>query len=220
MDELKYTLITDGSSDKTLMNIIQWLLDDLYPQLSCNGSFADFRRLLNPPSSGEVLKRINEAANLYPFDILFYHRDAEKNEKNIIKKRKEEILGKIDKLLASKVVCVVPITMMETWLLIDRDAIKKAAGNRNYLEDIDLPAFKKLESLVKPKEVLQELLGKTSGLKGRRLKTFNVHRAVHLVAENIKDYSPLRELTAFNEFENDLKMAVRRLQNSKNRLGG
>jgi hypothetical protein len=31
---------------------------------------------------------------------------------------------------------------------------------------------------------------------------------VHLVAENIKDYSPLRELSAFREFEKDLKTAV------------
>ena len=29
MELLRYTLIADGSSDKTLMNIIKWLLDDL-----------------------------------------------------------------------------------------------------------------------------------------------------------------------------------------------
>ena len=97
---------------------------------------------------------------------------------------------------------------METWLLINADAIKKAAGNRNYTGNIDLPVLKNLESLPKPKEMLHELLKETSGLKGRRLKNFNVHRAVHLVAENIKDYSPLRELPAFREFEKDLKAAV------------
>ena len=208
MNELKYTLITDGSSDKTLMNIIQWLFDDLYPQLPCTGSCADLRKIINPPSVGDVLKRIHEAGNLYPFDILFYHRDAEKNDKDIIKKRKEEILGKIDNRLASKVVCVVPITMMETWLLINQDAIKKAAGNRNYTGIIDFPVLSKLESIKDPKTILHQTLLMTSGLKGRRLKTFNVHQAVHLVAENIKDYSPLKKLLAFREFENDLKTAV------------
>lgn len=205
MKSLKYTLLTDGSSDKALLNIIKWLLDDLYPQLPNDGSFADFRHIPNPPQIGDVVQRMNCTQNFYPFDILFYHRDAEKFDVNT---RKKEILKQVDPMLYSKIVCVVPVRMMETWLLINVDAIKKASGNRNYANDIDLPAIKKLESLAKPKEMLHELIEKTSGLKGRRLKTFNVHGAVHLVAENIKDYSPLRELPAFREFEKDLRIAV------------
>jgi len=211
MDELRYTLLTDGSSDKTLMNIIQWSLDDIYPRLPCVGKFADLRLLKNPPSAGDVVQRINFAENLYPFDILFYHRDAEYFEKDVIQKRKNEIFSKIDEQLASKVVCVVPVTMMETWLLFDRDAIKKASGNRNYTGSIDLPALSRLESIKDTKSILHQKLLKTSGLKGRREKMFHVHQAVHLVAENIKDYKPLRELSAFREFENDLKIAVYKL---------
>ncbi len=205
MESLKYTLLTDGSSDKILLNVIKWLFDDLYPQLPCDGSFADFRQISFPPQTGDVIQRVKCAGSYYPFDILFYHRDAEKLDACI---RKKEILKLVDQNLSSKIVCVIPVRMMETWLLINEDAIKKAAGNRNYKENIDLPVLRKLESLAKPKEILHELLEKTSGLKGRRLKTFNVHYAVHLVAENIKDYSPLRELAAFREFENDLKVAV------------
>jgi len=208
MDELKYTLLTDGSSDKTLLNIIQWLLNDLYPKLPCHGNYADLRNMKNPPPQGDVVQRIKFAEELYPFDILFYHRDAENFDRHIIKKRKDEILGKIDERLATKVVCVVPVTMMETWLLINEDAIRKASGNRNYAGIVDLPVLSRLETIKDPKMLLHQTLSKTSGLKGRRLKWFNVHHAVHLVAENIKDYSPLRELSAFREFENDLKTAV------------
>ncbi len=208
MGTLKYTLISDGSSDKTLLRIIRWSLLDLYPELSCKGSFADFRYLKNPPQTGDIVERVKKANEYYPFDILFYHRDAETTDKNIIKKRKEEVFGCIASEPASNIVCVVPITMMETWLLIDREAIKKAAGNRNYAGEIDLPALSKLESVKDPKTKLHHILETTSGLKGRRLKTFNVHSAVHLVAENIKDFSPLRELAAFREFENDLKVAI------------
>jgi len=190
------------------MNIINWLLNDIYPQLPCNGNFADLRYLSSPPPVSNIIQRIKEAKNIYPYDILFYHRDAEGFDKNIIKKRKDEIIGKVDAQIASKIVCVVPITMMETWLLIDRDAIKKAAGNRNFTGIIDLPALSRLEYENDSKSLLHNVLLSTSGLKGRRKKTFNVHYAVHLVAENIKDYSPLRELSAFRDFENDMKTAV------------
>jgi hypothetical protein len=211
MIELRYTLLTDGSSDKTLMNIIKWVLDDIYPKLPCHGSFADLRPLPNPPPFGNVIQRIKRAEELYPFDILFYHRDAENNDNNIIKKRKDEIFGKIDAQLASKIVCVVPITMMETWLLIDRDAIKKASGNRNYSDAVVLPAISKLEKIKDPKKELHQILKTCSNLKGRREKMFNEDSAVHLVAEYINDYSPLRQLSAFKEFEQDLKIAVSKL---------
>jgi hypothetical protein len=52
---------------------------------------------------------------------------------------------------------------------------------------------------------LHDLLKKASGLKGRNLKRFNVDKAVHLVVENIEDFSPLRKLEAFKIFETDLK---------------
>jgi len=205
MELLKYTLLTDGSSDRTLLNIIKWLFDDLYPQLPCDGSFADFRHIPNPPQIGDVAHRIYYAQSIYPFDILFYHRDGEKFD---VTSRKNEILKQITPQLLPKIVCVIPVRMMETWLLINSDAIKKASGNRNYPGNIDVPILKNLESLINPKERLHDLIKTTSGLRHRRLKTLNIHYAVHLVAEYIKDYSPLRELPAFREFENDLKMAV------------
>ncbi len=51
MKDLKYTLIADGSSDKTLLRIIKWVLDDLYPKLPNQGVFADFRGLPDPPKT-------------------------------------------------------------------------------------------------------------------------------------------------------------------------
>ena len=65
MNELRYTLLADGSSDKTLMFIIQWLLNDRYPLLSCNGSFADLRQLKNPPQAGDVMQRIKEVVDSF-----------------------------------------------------------------------------------------------------------------------------------------------------------
>jgi hypothetical protein len=98
--------------------------------------------------------------------------------------------------------------MTEAWLLIDETAIKRAAGNRNYKENLSLPNINSLEANTQPKEILQEILRKASGLKGRRLKNFNANQATQLVAENIKDYSKLRSLAAFKEFEFTCKTKV------------
>ncbi len=208
MNTLKYTLIGDGSSDKALMSIIKWLLDDLYPKLPNSGVFADFRRLTNPPKKGDIANQIKCASDYYQYDILFYHRDAERNDDNIIEERKKEIASKMDKQNFAKVVCVIPVVMMESWLLFDEIAIKKAAGNRNYKGKLSLPQINKLESIKNSKELLHNLLIDASGKKRSNGKGVNVNYAVHLVAENIYNYNPLRSLQSFKIFEQDLKTAV------------
>jgi hypothetical protein len=89
-----------------------------------------------------------------------------------------------------------------------RNSHQKASGNRNYKEPISLPSLKALEKENNPKELLHRLLREACGLKGRSLSKFNVHSAVHLVAENISDFSSLRQLEAFKVFEKDLQESV------------
>lgn len=219
MNEVKYTLICDGSSDSTLLEIIEWLFDDLYPTLSANGRYCDFRSLPNPPKQEEVAKRVKIAEYLTPFDICFYHRDAESIDvKDSVSKRIAEIKDVLPDDVKNIVVCVIPVKMMESWLLIDKDAIKKAADNRNYNGNLDLPKLGKLESHQAPKDTLHNLLRQAKNTTGRRQKTFNVDRAVHLVAEYIEDYSPLRQLEAFRMFEADMKKVVDAFLNKSNEV--
>ncbi len=175
------------------------------------GVYADFRQLPKPPKT--LCEKLKLASHYYPFDILFIHRDAESNNISTINKRKDEIIAAVGNSELETVVCIVPVKMMETWLLIDPDAIKKASGNRKYAGSIDLPDISKLEKETQPKRKLHNLLKKVSGLKGRNLQKFNTDRAVHLVAENITDYSSLRKLKAFQVFESDVKRAIEPLTN-------
>lgn len=204
--ELKYTLIADGSSDKTLLSIIKWSLDNLYPKLAIDGVFADFRFLPNPPKT--LREKVHAAQKNYPHDVVFIHRDAESINNKIIEQRFAEIKSEIGDTEFKRTVCIIPIKMMEAWLLIDKNAIKIAASNRNFKGEIKLPLIKVLEKENQPKIILHDLLRESSGLKGRNLKKFNADKAVHLVADYIEDFSPLRNLHAFQEFEKNLKKFV------------
>lgn len=209
MKELKYTLICDGSSDKIFMPIIKWTFDVNFPKLPVKGYWADLRMCLDRNKS--ISSKIDRAQTLYPFNILFYHRDAETNDLNGLSKRKNEIFSGIeDDDLRGRTVCLIPIRMMESWLLFDKDAIKKASGNRNYSGPIDLPQLNRIEQEKHPKELLHKLLTNMSGLRGRNLDKFNPYSAVHRVAENINDFTPLRKLIAFQKFEEDLITVVTR----------
>lgn len=89
LSELKFTLIADGSSDKTLISIIKWLLDDLYPEMPSNGSFADFRHLTKPPKKSEVAAQIKLASQFYPYDILFTTEML--NQRKVIFTKRERV---------------------------------------------------------------------------------------------------------------------------------
>lgn len=208
MDRLTYTLISDGSSDTTLMHIINWCLRDLYPNLPIDSQYADFNPLQKKPSQGDIQKRIELASKLYPFDLCIYHRDAEKNERNILDIRTAEVLDKLDDKTRKKVVCIIPIKMMESWLLTDEKAIKFAANNPNGHVQLNLPDIKRIECLTNPKDLLHGLLTTATENNKRRLKSFNVDRAVHLVAEHTDNFEKLRQLSAFKKFEHELKKAV------------
>ena len=93
--------------------------------------------------------------------------------------------------------------MQEAWLLTDESALRKAAGNPEGRQRLEMPDLKTLEDLQNPKQVLHQLLREASGLQGRHLKRFRqeVRSRVHLVAREIDDFSPLRELTAFQYVE-------------------
>ncbi len=208
MSDLRYTLLTDGSSDRALTFVLTWLLKDLAVKRAIQPAWADLRRLPNPPKS--LHERIRTSIDLYPCDLLFVHRDAEKEP---LGKRVSEIQNAVTKLGPSQAVppavCVVPVRMQEAWLLFDEAAIRRAAGNPSGRQSMQLPKFSAIESLPDPKSRLHALLRQASGLAGRRLDRFSVSYAAQRVADLIDDFSPLRVLTAFQHLDKELANVIR-----------
>ena len=89
--------------------------------------------------------------------------------------------------------------MQEAWLLIDEAALRRATGDPNGTQplDIDMPDVQKLEELADPKQLIRELLSQASGLQRRRLERFNWRSSAHRVAEMVSDFSILYRLAAF-----------------------
>ena len=204
MERLRFTLVADGSSDRALLPVLTWLLRQYWEGVPIQSQFSDLRRFPNPPR--DLVQRIDKSIELYPCDLLFVHRDAERES---VEKRQEEIrkaLERSEKGKTRPVVCVVPVRMQEAWLLIDESALKKAAGNPKSRQSLSMPDVKKLEDLPDPKKVLHDLLRQASGLRGRRLKRFHrdLSQCVQRVAEQIRDFGLLRRLTAFRKLENQV----------------
>jgi len=95
--------------------------------------------------------------------------------------------------------------MSEAWLLFDESAIRAASGNPNGKTKLKLPLPKAVEGLHDPKAVLRELVKAASEATGRRLQKLDTSNIPRTVAENIDDFAPLRQLSAFRDFEAEVR---------------
>lgn len=207
MNDFKFTLIADGRTDDALIPILKWLLRNIginAPELQ----LPILGNLRNPPK--KLQDKIVIALDLFPCDILFIHRDAESDE-NPIENRTKEI-RKAEKLVKKSlppIVCVIPIKMIESWLLFNEDAIRKVVGNPNGIQDLNLPKISEIEKITDPKARLEKLLIDAS-FPNRRGKKVNIPSNYCVrVAEEIGDFEPLRNLLAFQELQKELENTLR-----------
>lgn len=170
------------------------------------GQTADFWKFPKPPQTLE--ERIRKAIEFFPCDVLFIHRDAERESpENRDKEIKTAVRGAEAKGCRVPAVTIVPVRMLEAWLLFDERAIRQAAGNPNGAIPINLPPLNKIEQRPDPKKDLQEALKVACALRGRRLKKFNIAQAFWRVLDFLDDFSPLRQLPAYLAFESSVRRA-------------
>lgn len=203
MKELRYTLLSDGVADRALLPLLTRLLQEHLPAYAIQSDWADLRRLPRPPRT--LTERVRQSVELYPCDLLFVHRDAETAPRSA---RVREITKATRGLSVPPVVCVIPIRMHEAWLLCNETALRIAAGNPRGRQSLQLPRVQDLERLPDPKGMLHNLLVAASGLNRRRQKSFPVSSYARRVAEFIDDLDPLRQVSAFEALESDIKQVI------------
>jgi hypothetical protein len=201
---IRATVLTDGSSDRALLPIIEWTLRQADVTTDIQLDWASFQGLRVRPTG--LVERMAKAVELYPCDVLFVHRDAEAQGAEVRYTEIREAIQQVNALLPH--VCVVPVRMLEAWLLFDVMAIRKASDNPNGTCQITLPHVHQREAMADPKAKLVELLKVASELSGRRLKNFDALRSRTLVVQNIEDFTPLRQLTSFQAFEAEVNTLV------------
>jgi hypothetical protein len=194
------TLVTDGSSDAALLPVLRWLLGEVASD-RVDLRWADLRSLRTPPKL--LRDRLAAAIEYYPCDLLFVHRDAEHPDR--LHLRREEI----DRANETGVrhICVVPVRMLESWMLFDERALREAAGRPSGRERLDLPGSRSWATIADAKGVLHGALRAASGATGRRARQFDPDAAVHRLSNLIHDWGPLRQLPAFQQLEREVRQA-------------
>jgi len=191
-------LLGEGSSDRVLLPVLRWVMERATP--------AEFRMAWVDTSlfttGPKLAEKVRGALTVQPCRLLFVHRDADNQQPQSRFDEIKEAVGE------QPHVAVVPIRTTEAWLLIDEGAIRAAAGRVSGREMLDLPALTRIEQLSDPKRVLRDALVQAHGATGRRARRFHPADARQRLADLVDDWSPLRQLSAFQRLESDTRTAL------------
>ena len=195
MQRFASTLVAEGSSDQALVPLIEFVLDEHcnIPHLT---TFAD------DLPSGPLRDRVARALALHPCDLLFVHRDA---DRDLVSRREEEIRAAVRATGSPTAICLIPVRMTEAWLLVDELAIRRASGNTAVSASLGLPAIGRLEAQADPKGLLFAALEKASELGPHRLRRFDRNQARRQISGFMDDPSVLRKLPSFVHFESQVR---------------
>jgi len=207
------TLVCDGSSDQLLRPLLRWLCAQ-HGQPEVEIEWANLYSLPERPPT--LRERIERAVDLYPCDVVFIHRDAERQGYD---RRASEIDSAIQGLSLPASIPVVPVRMTEAWLLSNEGAIRFAAGNPAGQVPLGLPPPAQLENTPDPKAVLHQALRVAAELSVRRRRRLRTHQAAHVVAERTEDFTPLRVLAAFRALESRVANLMGRWDSAAERFG-
>ncbi|WP_179404832.1 hypothetical protein [Burkholderia guangdongensis] len=175
-----------------LLPIIRWVIDQNFPDLTTIEEFA--RDGLPPPSTG-LRTRVARVRALYEFDVLFVHRDAERDGYEMRLQQLTDELADVEGVW----IPVIPVRMTEAWLLGSEPAIRRAAENPNGKVPLTIPPRSRWEALPDPKQALFALLHAAADRPPRRAINEGLCRS--RVAELTADFEHLRPLPSFQAFE-------------------
>jgi hypothetical protein len=203
--------LCEGSSDTGLRFHIEEIAGAMGRQILV--TVPDLNRLPNKPGRS-VADKLRAAQQLsdggHTYDLVVIHRDSDRESPDRRRKEIAEAVATVSPELAY--VPVIPVRMLEAWLVLDQSAIREVAGNPNGKVALDLPKPAKAESVADPKALLKQAIATASEERGRGLQKlqtrFPANRARLL--QMLDREGPVKQLASWQSFTDDLREALGR----------
>jgi hypothetical protein len=160
-----------------------------------------------------ILQASQEACHCH---ALLVHNDADRLEYNEAKRQRFEPGLQLVRTCGGEVcqhlVPVIPVRMIEAWMLADSNALKNVLGTNLDQQTLGLPRRAALvETIADPKYRLNEIIRKINAAAGsRRRQPINLNAKLEPLARQV-DLNRLFEVPSYRAFVNDLTKTLEQL---------
>lgn len=143
--------------------------------------------------------------------VLCVHTDADdKTDEKVFKNKIDPAFLKVEQSsipLCKNLVAIVPIQMIEAWMLADREKFKEEMGTDK--SDEGLRINKKPESIADPKKMIEEVISRVFEDKPRRSRITRSELYSPLGAK--ADLKELSKLSSYQKFKQAVREAFKKL---------
>lgn len=204
---VRVLFLSEGTSDQGLVGHVEGIAADLEVAVTVSAPDLRWLRSRVGQSVTDKLRTARELGGTY--DLAVVQRDADRGSPDV---RKTEIAEAVEAVWPELAhVPVVPVRMLEAWLLLDEQAIREVAGNPRGRVPLDLPKAAAVERVADPKQRLKDTLAKASDCKGRRLAELQQRfpRNRHRLLDLLDRHGPVAAVPSWQTFVSDLSTALR-----------
>ncbi|MEU4351757.1 hypothetical protein [Streptomyces sp. NPDC023838] len=201
--------LCEGSSDTGLRFHIETIAADMGREILV--TVPELDRLPNKPGHSvedklRAAQQLSDSGHVY--DLVVIHRDSDREPPDRRRTEIAEAVAAVSPGVAH--VPVIPVRMLEAWLLLDQSAIREVAGNPNGKVALNLPKPARAESVADPKAMLKQAIATASEERGRGLQKlqarFSANRARLL--QMLDREGPIKQLASWQSFADDLRDAL------------
>lgn len=206
-------LFTEGPTDERfLQSIVRKAFDEV--AFEAIGDFEFYIQPIQIQKRGlgftdQVLTAAREGAEKYGITILCLHKDADHaNDHHVFEDVIEpavEALQQTDQIYCKTVVVIVPVQMIEAWLLADKSLFKQALGTDK--SDQELGIVNHPESINNPKEVIKNAIKIAHQHRTRRRRSSLSISEIYMPLGEEISIAKLSLLPSFNKFRNSVRKA-------------
>ena len=204
-------LFTEGNTDvKFLSSVVERTLEAV--AFECSGYIETKVETININKSGlNFNQQVKEASRVsfrnFGVSLLFVHTDSDSLSDELIFQSKitpaKLILLEQDETYCKNIVAIVPIQMTESWMIADKELLKKEIGIDK--SDTELGIQSMPELINNPKFIIEEIIriSKEDETKRKRNKGLQISDLYQIIGQKI-DLKELEKLSSYIKFKQSL----------------
>lgn len=161
-----------------------------------------------------ALEAAQKGINEIGMTILCIHADADDSTNQSVLTNKfaparDLINSQSDDSTCKVIVPVIPVQMMEAWMLADKELFKKEIGTTK--TDNELKINRIPESIADPKAVIEEAIRISQQEKTKRKRRELKIGDIYLAMGQKMSFDKLKQLQSYRQFQDDIRKAYREL---------
>lgn len=217
MKQIVIGLITEGTTDnRFLESIAKRTFEEI--GFDCNGDIEIFVTTLSINKTNLRFVDYVQHASKYGLEefgisVLCIHADADDMDDTNVYNFKilpaQEILNRLDEgKYCTLLTPLIPVQMMEAWMLADKELLKKEIGTTR--SDIDLGINRKPEQVKNPKALIENAIRVSMEYLPKRRRNLTIGELYQPLGQKIR-LAELDKLDSYKKFKDEIRRTYRTL---------